>query len=639
MKSNDALISTVLLKTFQSDCGKDYTNLIKPFVLNIISKKYNVGDIIDTTYIHGQLKKEYSFNDIPIAILKKAIKRLKSDGTLKDSQLGLILKGDLSKDTENFKKSIEETKKEVNYVLKGIKEFILEKDGKEISIDEAESYLTTFIEIYGYNTYKNVMSLHIPIEKKRDNINYLIGEFIKKEHENDTILFRYILKIIEGYMLANVIYLQIDGNSKPSLRGVQCYLDAPLILKIFGYKTDEENQMGQELLKQLKKYGATIKCFYHTYNEVEGILRNYRNNINKTCVSTLEYFDKMNNPAIAVELALDGLKNTFNNSGIYIEEKPSLDSNNQKYNIDCAALEAKLKAYKKEHRGSYSERSIENDVNSVRSINIIRKGQYALSFEKCNSLFITPFYYLVKATNEVTKIAEKSSIGLAINDSDLTSILWFKDLEKNSDLPKMRLIENARAATLPSEEIMAKVIKTVDEIKEKKLISMPDGAELALSSTYLVESGYLDVVKNDEDMVNQESLINHFKKLQEKTNDLERTKERILLKTNQVKERYINEFREKSELIKKRWTSCLKIVLYVVMAILIIGIIYFGMLINKFSFKNIPLAVFSVLDFLGILSIVLSLKRLNQKIERIATKKASIYLNKKIEETEEKFND
>ena len=59
-------------------------------------------------------------------------------------------------------------------------------------------------------------------------------------------------------MIANAIYLQIENDNKASLRKLNCYLDAAFILRVLGYKSDEENESAKELYDLLVKYGATI---------------------------------------------------------------------------------------------------------------------------------------------------------------------------------------------------------------------------------------------------------------------------------------------------------------------------------------------------------------------------------------------
>src|SRR5699024_11142470 len=103
-----------------------------------------------------------------------------------------------------------------------------------------------------------------------------------------------LINIIEGLLLANVIYLQVTPDNTTNLNKLNCYFDTPFLLRILGFKEKEDNESAVELIDLLKKQGATIKCFTHSFNEVQSILRNYIDNreigiINPT--KTLESLD------------------------------------------------------------------------------------------------------------------------------------------------------------------------------------------------------------------------------------------------------------------------------------------------------------------------------------------------------------
>lgn len=105
-------------------------------------------------------------------------------------------------------------------------------------------------------------------------------------------------------MIANVIYMQIENDNKSTLKNLNCYLDAPFILRVLGYKTKEENISAQELFNLLKKYKANICCFQHNYQEVINIMTYYKNHIGTYQESTLEYFDLKEYTESQVDMAI-----------------------------------------------------------------------------------------------------------------------------------------------------------------------------------------------------------------------------------------------------------------------------------------------------------------------------------------------
>lgn len=105
-----------------------------------------------------------------------------------------------------------------------------------------------------------------------------------------------------------------------------------------------------------------------------------------------------------------------------------------------------------------------------------------------------------------------TDIGLVIDDLDLTTILWFKDFENNADLPKLRLVENALAATNASDEIMCKAAKIFESIKKDGSIRNLENVSNCLTKNYLKSSGFVDSIKNDSELVTKESLLDFLTK-------------------------------------------------------------------------------------------------------------------------------
>lgn len=55
-----------------------------------------------------------------------------------------------------------------------------------------------------------------------------------------------------------------------------------------------------------------------------------------------------------------------------------------------------------------------------------------------------------------------------MSDVDLTSIIWLSTFGKNSDLPKMKLLEHAYSACMPSRLIMKEFLAKVHSLEESE---------------------------------------------------------------------------------------------------------------------------------------------------------------------------
>lgn len=636
MNNDSALISTSILTAIWDETHKDNIELITPFIKYIIYNDYKINETLDREKIIEKLKNEFSFNNFPHAILEVILKRMTKNHILMRDNYEFILKKDLKDDYNLFMNRLGQSKQNMTTIIDSIYEHLTKEKIQGITKEEAKIALSNFIDSYGYNTYNNILSVK-SINPKSDYINYCIGEYIYKIYQEDTEKFNQVLKIFEGYMIANVIYMQIENDNKSTLKNLNCYLDAPFILKVLGYKTNEENVSAQELFNLLKKYKANICCFEHNYQEIINIMTFYKKHIGTFQESTLEYFDLKGYSETQVEMAISNLENRFKELGIKIVNTPEYTEDKYKDVIDVAGLEEKLKDYYNNKEINYDKgKAITNDVNSVCAINMLRKGRRFSKLENCTHIFVTTFYYLKYASKEVMKEIDNLEIGLVIDDLDLTTFLWFKDFSKNDELPKLRLIENAMAATDPNPKIIEKANKYLEDIKRDKLISDIDGVSHLLSKNYLKYcNDYIKIVENNPDNVTKENFGDYIKnkddELRKTRNELIDTKERSIKKDIKIESMKKNAIdNAEREIIRK--ANKFKITLNVIYYTLMIGIILTCLVISIISFKNNEINFYSIFTLIfgliGILDSLIPKAKFSHKLVEFVCKNYEIKITK-----------
>lgn len=641
MKNDNALISTAVLTAIWDDSHKDNIELVIPFVNNIIFNKFKVNDLIDEEYILRQLKEKFCFNKFPHAVLKIVLNRMKRRNILKLDNKKFILTKDLKDEAKEFEDRLNIAKLETSKVISAITKYLKKELNDDIVESDAEIYFGNFISSYGYNAYENINFVK-KIERKSDVTNYLIGEFICRENEKNSDIFKLILRIIEGYMIANAIYLQIENDNKASLRKLNCYLDAAFILRVLGYKSDEENESAKELYDLLVKYGATINCFNHTFIEVRNILYYYKININKNKEMTLEYFDKEKYSEGQVDLIISSLEDIFKDKRINIVDTPDFTKDRYKDVIDVKTLEEKLTAHKEKHNQYINPNSITNDVNSVCAINMLRRGKKITKIENCTHIFVTTYQYLKSASREIMPELFDTDIGLVIDDLDLTTILWFKDFENNADLPKLRLVENALAATNASDEIMCKAAKIFESIKKDGSIRNLENVSNCLTKNYLKSSGFVDSIKNDSELVTKESLLDFLtkrdKEIESIKKELEDTKESNLKKELSIQKKFIVEAEQKAEADFNKNIKILKTIYYIlfflILALGIYAIVYSIITTGNF----IIAAVLLLINIIGLIDMASPRSKfILRKIDTYCKNKKRDYITKETKKIMEKY--
>lgn len=576
MENTNALIGTAMLTAIWDQTHKDNLELLKPFIIYLIGKNTNVQDEINITQIIKKMDEEFGFPNIPKAVIIKIFNRMKKIVLRRDKKYFLIK--DLGEETKEFDSNKIQISEESDNVVTKLMEYLKEchKNFENITIEETKQLLNIFLERNGFVALENIENLKSVGEYKTDQANYYIAKFILNENEKNTNVFNGIYKIVCGFMLANTIYIQVENDNKASLKNLNCYLDTPLLLNILELKTEEQNNSTKLLVELLEKKQAKVKCFEHNYKEVYSIIYAYKENIGKYRDKTLEGLDIKKYTYSDVERLLDNLKGLLKRKHIEIEEKPSYDDYSAV--IDEQGLEEFLKEKYKD-RFEKKEKVIGPDIESISAISRIRKGKEAKKLEESKAVFVTTNYDLIRYSNKFLNKSEFGEISYTISDIELTTVLWLKTFKTNPELPKFKLIENARLSLEPTNLIMERFKDVIEKMKKEDLINDTDVLENLKTNIYY-KTELMEKIQGDSDNITDEVVRGIIDKKTENLQiELDVAKEKIM---QLEKEKEANEHKRESsrELIEKEckdkankisnWIGIgIKIIIYIIFVMLL----------------------------------------------------------------------
>ncbi len=615
MNNKNSLVSTAMLSYLWNDEHKDNIDLLKPFVIHILHNDYNINDVIDLQNICEKMKTDFSFDNMPIAVIRKIIVRLcKKENILQKLEHQYILCKDLSKEAKNFTRQRNEAAKEMEFVVSELRNYLVKHKMIKQSDDitKVEQLLNIFLEKNGYIIIKNIDRL-AQLKVNDGAVNYRISSFIMEQAKEETPLFQSFYHMIQGFMITSAIYLQIENNNKETLKKTQFYFDAPLMLNVLGYKTTEQNKMAEELVNLLIQQGAKIKCFEHNCKEVEYIIDCYKNNLSRTNTDkTLEALDLDGYNESDVEMILASLRDNIKAHNIEIVETP--DYNTHDYVIGFEEL---LSYLKENYRNEVKEKTLYNDVNSINAINMIRKGKEQSKIEDCKAVFVTLNYELVRLSKSFFDIPHFEKIGHCISDNELTIILWLKTYQNNPDLPKLKLITNALAAFEPSPKMLIKIKETTEKM-EKSGSTNTDVILNTILSDNVKKADLMEITGGDENNINEQTIIDvlqmesnkeislkaiEIQKYKEKADELQK---RISQNENENNERYLRCQKyamEKADNNIKIYNIILNVGFHllfiaVIMLLLYVALEDFSSNSNKITVKVIALG-FSIIGYLS----------------------------------------
>lgn len=539
LKNNSALISTAMLSAIFEENKQDNVALLVPFIIKIIYDDSSVSE----KEIVEKMQNVYSFNNFPHAIAKIIINRLKKQQIIKQENGKYIFITDVSKIVQEFNDRLEKSKKEIEEIIHGLTDYFKKNTNLKLSYLECRNSFAKFLDQNGYLLYED-MGNSTRINKNIDNITYHIGRFINEHIEKQDIIYSYLVNIIEGSLIANALYVNIDNQNNTDLKKLTCFFDTPFMLKVLELKLPDENKSALELVDLLKELNVKIKCFRHNYNEIEYILEDYLKNYGKPQEKTLENLILKNYSESDVRHLLNSLDTVFANIGIEIVDIPDYDEKKYKHIIDEKQLNKNLfNSYKNKQ---INPKTIENDVKSVSAIMRLRDGKEYRKLEDCNAIFVTTNKDIRNETNKLLNLDVNFKISPVVSDMDLTAIVWLKSMINNKHLPEMKLTENAMAAIKPSSALRKKFHQSLSNLKTSKTDVTPETLYNLLCSNYYVEDLMINV-NGDIKKINPGVLINTYEETLKK-NSLLTEQDNKLSKEN---EELINQLLRKEEDDKK----------------------------------------------------------------------------------------
>lgn len=557
MDINKTLISTAMLTAIFEKTKKGNLDLIAPFILYIISK-YDDG--ANEEKIIEEMENEFSFWEFPHAVLKIIINKLKKEEKILQNGKKYLMLGKAKKEIDIFNERHISAEKESKKVIEALMKYLKDNTTIKANYNNVRIAFGAFLDKNGYIIYNNFDPQNLKI-KNNDKMQFFIAKFIEDQYINNTEVFKLLINIIEGLLLANVIYLQVTPDDTTNLNKLNCYFDTPFLLRLLGFKEKEDNISAVELINLLKEQHAKIKCFRHSFNEVQAILRNYIDNKDMIFENkTLEGLDVVDLSETELNELYLNLEELFKDKGIIIEDKPKYEKDKyvkSKYEDQIDEATLKNIIIDRYQNKEIKDKIIDNDIDSISAIVRLREGKRIQKFEDCNAIFVTSNYDIRAATKQLLKINEKIEISPAISDVDLTAIMWLRNLKDNPNLPKDKLIENARALLKPSSDIIQEFNKSLDKIKNVKYATNGKSLQALIYTTHF-SSKFMDEIEGDVNKVNPRTIIKVYEKSLEdaeligKENSLQKDKNKKLQKENEdLAEKLLMKEKEHDDFIGK----------------------------------------------------------------------------------------
>lgn len=457
--------------------------------------------ILRPLQVKGYLQDDYGFDNIPMAVIEKAMCSASYLEKSKTEKGSFIVKSTiLNQDASSYKEEVESTKNEIDQVLASLREHLKKMNfpnTDKISDANLKRALSVFF----------IESIH------NSELSTLIHQFVLMHPEYKSILQR----INDGAIIFMGLSYSTKGTDYSTLQEpLTLYLDTEILFHGAGYDGPTYEMLFKELIDTVSKINNKyyeskgkrliyLKYFPEVRKEVEAYFE-----IAEKIIAGKSQLDPSRNamtylvrnaktPSDLIRMKTKFWKLLSDNSIKEDDYDLYYDERNKDYNIESADFIKKLGV-----KGYAEEEEAHNNLSFLNYINIRRKNRDQKKFSNVGYLFVSQTGQVYKLANIVQQALNPENFPLAVSLSQITARLWLglnQGFNPSATLRSMDVIVKAQIG-------LSSRIKACLEKKHKELKKEYDGssqeviaAEIAALRLYVPNSpeeltSSAEVVKN-----------------------------------------------------------------------------------------------------------------------------------------------
>lgn len=353
--------------------------------------------------------------------------------------------------------------------------------GRELTPDGAEDALLGFIELHSAPLLAGLVRGDVSAIPRiqQEGLEYLVAQFVVRVIEGEPELAQYLADVVKGSMLSASLYAVGAGEVDRRFRSTILFLDTPLILKALGHEGERSARPVLELIDLAREAGAAVACFEHSVQEARGVLHGVADVLKggrrpPTMRGVLAHYLEINSSSSDALERIGSMDEDLSNLRIAVRERPPHERD---LTVDEGALRVALESAIRYTRPS----AIDHDLDSLTAVHRLRNGRRVEQVERCRAALVTDNTSLVSAAQRFFRDQEGASIGPALLDHNVTTLLWVKRPQAAPDLPLRQILADSYALLDPGPAMWRAYMDKIDALRDRAEISPADVTELRFS--------------------------------------------------------------------------------------------------------------------------------------------------------------
>lgn len=482
-KMNRTIVSLAIIKSHWDKSRSDFIDNFIPLVAGLL--KENNYHEVDLDKFQVDFQDRYGLL-IPINALITIFNRARKSKIVYREH-GKIFAQKKNLHQYDLSSSAAKIERKFKHLTNQISDFGRKNYGIDESNEEIENALLTFLKEHDLDILFAAKDRSVlPEVKSKNKLKYLVSAFSIHVFENDPNLFQFLLDISVGHALSGAILYSELSSFSGKLKGLNIYIDTPLILSIMGLNGEYKKRSVKELIDILNEEKANLFILDVNRGEVDAILSDCHRWLDKGVYDlnkasrVLRYCHRNALTDSDVEQLIVSLDRFLEENNILPSTVP--DYSETEYVIDEPQLEKVIyKTYQSivedfDKELTNSRGTITRDVAALSGIYRFRKGYKPKTIKDCKAIFITSNTALAFASRrfETERNGTTFTIPACLTDVFLGTVIWLQSPQKVEDINSKRFMADCYAAIQPSNALIDKYLSEIEKLKSEDKISNDD---------------------------------------------------------------------------------------------------------------------------------------------------------------------
>ncbi len=503
MKTTNTLTSLAILKV-NIDHGRDYLEYLRPFILQVLVDFRPTPVKVDVVQKH--ILDQFGL-DIPARTIEIILKRISKGKYLEKKDKVYQIVGDLEDPRIAIKQS--RAKRHIDSVISGLEDFSQGTVNPIRDYDTAVAAVCAFLARFDVACLRSYLrGTAIPRLGGWKNTDIvLVSDYIQFLQRTQPQRFDSFLILVQGHMLANALLCPDLQNLPKTYKQVIFYLDTPLLVQRLGVESESRQSASRELIDQVKNLGGRVATFDHSREELQNVLRGTANYLDSFDARGTIVREARKRGTTKSDLLLisESVDEKLREAGIVVDDTPGYNKN---FQIDEGVFENVLQ----DEISYYNPGAKKYDINSVRSIYVLRGKKSPPSLEKAGAVLVTSNAAFAKAAWEYGKQHEAfKEVPSVITDFSLANLAWLKGPMGAPSIPKTQLLALSYGALEPSSVLLGKYLKEIDKLEEKGTITAKD--HQLLRSSPIVWGELMHLTLGNDASLTEETVMQTLERL------------------------------------------------------------------------------------------------------------------------------